>query len=57
MSEGIAATPETTTLCGKSLVDLFLWRDFPWERLDPSLRCQVCGRIVREVVSAGSRDV
>jgi hypothetical protein len=57
MSEGIVLTRETTTLCGKSLVDLFLWRDFPRERLDPTLRCQVYARLVREVVAAGGPDV
>jgi hypothetical protein len=56
VSEGVTPTPQTPTLCGTTLRDLFLWPDRPWEQLHPTLRCQVCGRLVREVVAAGAPD-
>jgi hypothetical protein len=56
VSEGVTPTPETPTLCDTTLRDLFLWPDWPWERLDQGLRCAACVRLSGEVVSAGNPE-
>jgi hypothetical protein len=39
VSKGVDPTPQTRTLCGTPLRDLFLWPDWPWERLTKAARC------------------